>query len=255
MRRTVFIFALVLSMLLVGCDTAGPEPDADPEPHFEFTLGAPVNAAVEGEAALDDGTSFDEQSVFVLPSTPFGKTLTAIQLFGEDGGMAHDLSFVYLADAAITEGTYEIGFPDPCAGQEPPECTPRFFMPDSLLLVHYARMTSDSLYTYPIDAGTLTIERVTDEVVEGAFSLDAVAAISVSQADLAAFQDSLRAYMDNRLPGEDFNREDLPQPPPTDVRPIMPPMTIEGTFTAMPGTFSDRVPRSRWMMGFGAMTP
>ncbi len=249
MRRYVVSFLLVLTVLIAGCDSTGPEHDADPEPHFELTLGAPVNAAVEGEAALGDGTSFDEQNVFVLPATPFGKTITAIQLFGEDGRVAHNLSFLYLADEPIAEDTYEIGFPDPCEG-EGPECMPRPFQPDSLLMAHYARLTDDSLHTYMLDAGTLTIERATDEVVEGAFTLEASVAISVTQADLEAFQDALR-----NNPPEEGNWEDLPEPPPTEIGFLEPPLTIEGSFTATPGAFSDRVPQSSWMMSLGAKTP
>lgn len=255
MRRYALLFVVTLAVFVAACDSAGPEPDADPDPHFALTLGAPVDAAIEGEAALGDGTSFDDQNVFVLPSMPFGKTITAIQLFGEDGSVAHDLSFVYLADAAIAEGTYEIGIPDPCEGEEPPACRPSIFQPDSALVAHYARLDDDSLHTYPIDAGTLTIERATDEVVEGTFSLEAVAELSVSRAEFEAFQDSLQNYMRDRTPGAPLAPEDLPEPPPYDVQPLQPPMPIEGTFTAAPGAFSDRVPESSWMMSFGAVTP
>lgn len=251
MKRILLLCTLTVGLLIGGCDGAGPEHDTDPEPQFDLALGAPLNTSIEGTAAMGSGSSFEEQSLFTLPLPQFGKTITAIQLFGEDdASIAHDLSFLYISDAAIAEGTYEIGLLNACEGDSS-DCLPQTFPPDEMLTANYARLTADSLHTYMLDnEGTLTIDRATETVAEGSFTLEAALEVSVSRADLEAFHDSLRAHMPSNGAMENF-----PEPPPRDLQMLEPPLTIEGSFTATPGSFSDQVPGSSWMIRFGTVSP
>jgi len=243
MNRTPFLSLLVLCVLLIACDSTGPEPT--PEPRFELTAGAPVNASVEGKATVGNNLSFGEQSVFVLPIERLGKTVTIVQLSGTyEDSVTHDLSFLRLADGPLEPGTYEVGLEAPRCDSP---CGPGFF-PDELFTASYGRQTPDSLHFYPLKEGTVTVETATDEVVEGTFSLDAVMEASVSRADMQAFRDSLRE-------GPPRDSTDFPRPPEPVLTPLEPPMMIEGSFTATPGTLSDQVTRPQWSVGGGILAP
>jgi len=242
MRRSLCFGVFALALLLAACDSTGPE--STPEPHFDLTAGAPVSASLEGKATLGSNLSFNEQSVFVLPIRPFGKTLTLIQLSGEyEESVTHDLSFMHLADGPLEPNTYEVGLDARCDSP----CGPGFF-PEELFTASYGRQTADSLHFYPLESGTVTVETATDEVVEGTFSLDAAVEASVSRADMEAFRDSLHN-------GPPSDTTDLPRPPQPTVMPLEPPMTIDGSFTATPGTLSDQVMRPGWSMGGGILVP
>ena len=243
MRWTISATALLVVILLGACDGTGPEPT--PEPRFELTAGAPVNAAVEGNATLGNDLSFGEQSVFVLPIQRLGKTVTIVQLAGTvEDSVTHDLSFLRLADGPLEPGTYEVGLKAPRCDSP---CGPGFF-PEELFTASYGRQTADSLHFYPLKEGTVTVETATDEVVEGTFSLDAAMEASVSRADMQAFRDSLRG-------GLPRDSTDFPRPPEPTVTPLEPPMTIEGSFTATPGTLSDQVTRPQWSVSGNVLTP
>ena len=242
MRWTVRPMVFLLVGLLTACDGTGPE--STPEPRFELSAGAPVNASVEGKATLGTDLSFGEQSVFVLPIQPLGKTVTVLQLAGTyEDTVTHDLSFMRLADGPLDPGTYEMG---PDARRDGP-CEPGFF-PGGLFTASYGRQTADSLHFYPLKEGTVTVETATDEVVEGTFSLDADVGASVSRADMQAFRDSLRG-------APSYNDIDLPRPPEPSVTALEPPMTIEGNFTATPGRLADEMTRLRWSVGGGLLSP
>lgn len=226
------LYTLLLGTVLVGitaCDSGGPE--TTPASEFDLTVGAPVDASLKGRAALANDLSFDEQGVFTVPVGPFGKTVTIIQLSGEnESGVVHDLSFMRLAEDRIEEGTYELG--RPCGDG----CELGDFPPEELFTASYGRRTADSLHSYPIESGTVTVESVTDESVRGTFTLTTAVEASVAQADLQAFIDSLRAR-----PPRDTTA--IPGPPPTDLQFLEPPTTIEGRFTATAGEqLSERVP-------------
>ncbi len=242
MRRSLGVCVLALALFLTACDSTGPE--STPEPRFELTAGAPVNASVEGKATLGNNLSFGEQSVFVLPTPRLGKTATIVQLAGTyEDSVTHDLSFLRLADGPLEPGTYEAGFDARCDSP----CGPGFF-PDELFTASYGRQTADSLHFYPLKEGTVTVETATDEVVEGTFSLDAAMEASVSRADMQAFRDSLRG-------GPPRDSTDFPRPPEPTVTALEPPMTIEGGFTARPGTLSDAVTRPQWSVGGAIVAP
>jgi len=242
MRWTISAMALLVAILLGACDGTGPEPT--PEPRFELTAGAPVNASVEGKATLGSNLSFGEQSVFVLPIRRLGKTVTIVQLAGTvEDSVTHDLSFLRLAGGPLEPGTYEVG---PDARCDSP-CGPGFF-PDELFTASYGRQTADSLHFYPLKEGTVTVETATDEVVEGTFSLDAAVEASVSRADMQAFRDSLR----ENPPRDSTN---LPRPPEPSITALEPPMTIEGSFAATPGTLSAEMTRPQWSVSGTVLAP
>lgn len=221
--------------LLSGCDSGGPEPSM--EPGFDMTVGSPVNAELKGAAALGSDLSLSGQSVFTLPVGPSGKTATIVQLSEEsDQGVVHDLSFMRFGEEPITEGTYEIG---PACGDG---CGPGGFFPDELFLADYGRATADSLHSYPVESGTVTVDAVTDDGLRGTFTLTSALEVSVSRAEMTAFIDSLRSGLP-RDPSE------FPTPPPTDLQPLNPAMTIEGSFTATSTQeLSEQVPH---LGGFG----
>lgn len=242
MNRTLFLFLLAFCVLLTACDSAGPE--STPEPHFELTVGAPVNASVGGKATLGNNLSFADQNVFVLPFQRLGKTVTIVQLSGEyEEGVTHDLSFMRLADGPLEPGTYEVGMNTSCDSP----CGPGFF-PEELFTASYGRQTPDSLHFYSLETGSVNIETATEDVVEGTFSLDAAFEASVFWADMQAFRDSLRQ-------GPPSDTTDLPRPPQPELQPLEPPMTIEGSFTATPGALSNQVTRPQWSMGGGMFSP
>ena len=216
-----------------------------PEPHFELTTTAPVNASVQGTATLGSNLSFGEQNVFVLPIQRLGKTVTIVQLAGTvEDSVTHDLSFLRLADGPLEPGTYEVGLDAPRCDSP---CGPSF-VPDELFTASYGRQTADSLHFYPLKEGTVAVETATDEVVEGTFSLDAAMEASVSRADMQAFRDSLRE-------GPPSDSTDVPRPPEPTVTPLEPPMVIEGSFTATPGTLSNQVTRPQWSVSGDILAP
>ncbi len=242
MRRSLCFGVFALALLLAACDGTGPESTL--ESHFELTASAPVSASLEGKATLGSNLSFSEQSVFVLPIRPFGKTLTLIQLSGKyEESVTHDLSFMHLADGPLEPGTFEVGINAQCDSP----CGPGFF-PDELFTASYGRQTADSLHFYPLESGTVMVETANDEVVEGTFTLDAAFEASVSRADMEAFRDSLHN-------GPPSDTTDLPHPPQPTLEPLAPSMTIEGTFTATPGTLSNEVVRPQWSISTPIFTP
>jgi hypothetical protein len=230
LKPTRILLALSLGlalMLLPSCDSAGPS--ATPSPRFSMDVGAPVQAALDGEATLGTDLTFGEQSVFTLPVGPMGQTATIIQLAAEkDNGVTHDLSFVRLADDGLEPGQYSLGVT--CEG----DCGPQFFPPEEIFTADYGRQTTDSLHTYPIKEGTVTIETATDDEVSGTFKLTSTREVSIARADLEAFLDSLRTNPPTE-PGE------RPTLPPRNIQSFETPMTIEGQFTATPGDLLETV--------------
>lgn len=242
MRRSLLLLTTVLALLVTGCDSGGPATD-QPAPRFTMTLGAPFDASVEGDAAFADGASFEEQTLFTFPIPQLNQTLTAVQLFGEEtGGVVHDLSFLYIADGAITPGAYEINnVISPCANEPAADCSPESLFAGEIFTAHYARQTADTLFSYTLDQGTVTVEEASDNVVRGTFDLRAPVALSIAKADLRAYLDAVRTP-------SLFGPDDWPEPPPIRTRSLDEPLTITGSFTATPGAFSDRVNHFNWMM-------
>ena len=243
MYRFILTLLLGLTVFVVGCDSAGPE-NADPTPRFTMTLGAPISASIDGQASFTDGSSFEEQILRTVPLPSLDLALTAVQLFGEDAdGIAHDVSFVYIADDVLTTGTYDVNsFLTPCADASA-DCTPGLLFTGSLFTAQYARQTADSLFTYGLDAGSVTVDEASEEAVRGTFDLSATVEVAVARADLRAYVDSLR-NTPSRLEPSYF-----PTPPPSDVRVLPEPLTLTGTFTATPGEVTDWADRFGWMMG------
>jgi len=235
---------LLLCLLIAGCDGAGPDEDA-PAPRFVMTLSAPVSTSINGKATLGNGASFDEQNLLIYALPSFGTTLTAIQLVGRDlQAIDHDLSLLYVADAPITTGTYEVGVQGACEDESPVACTAAPYFAGSLLVATYSRQAADSIHTYPLDSGTLTVERVTKHLVEGAFTFASPFEISASRADMVAFADSLDGFVSDRDAPRDF-----PALPPRHVQTLDAALTIEGRFTATPGLLSSRMHSANWLMG------
>jgi len=225
--------------MLAGCDGSGPE--AEPESQFEATFGAPVDTTLRGSAALGDEASFGQGSLFTFTSPEFGHAVTAIQLFGTDGaGTPHDLSFVYLDDERLDTGTYELTRPfEVGSGADSRFEDPFTF--DSLLTASYARRTTDSLFTYTFEEGTVTVEAATEDVVEGRFGLEATTEVAVHRDSLRAFIDSMRVH-DRSRPSK------VPGLPPMSFNALDPPMTVDGDFTATPAAFADSLSHIDWLM-------
>lgn len=180
----------------------------------------------------------------MLPFERFGKTATIVQLSGTyRDSVTHDLSFLRLADGPLEPGTYEVGLDAHCDSP----CGPGF-LSGELFTASYGRQAPDSLHFYTLKEGTVTVETVTDQVVEGTFSLDAAAEASVSRADIQAFRDSLPE-------GPPSDTTELPRPPQPQIEPLVPPMTIEGSFTATPGTLSTEFTRPQWSISGGIVAP
>ncbi len=228
----------LLVFALTGCDSGGT--NAPPEPQFEATWGPPVNTSLSGKAALGDANSFQNSALLSFTVPELEKTITAVQLFGTDeNGTSHDLSFTYIADERLTEGTYTL---ENSEFQSPFDSTQTRsthsgvpFGPDSLFTASYGRRTVDSLFTYNLQ-GSVTIENVGEQVVEGRFDLEAPLEISIHRDSLKAHIDSLREPSSGPI-----------SPPPFTFRPLDEPMSIEGTFTATPRQFADDVPHVRWL--------
>ena len=236
MRRRAF-FLIACCLLFVGCDSSGPE--AEPESQFEATFGTPVNATLKGSAALGDGASFDQGSLFTFTDPLSDQTITAIQLFGKDDeGTPHDLSFVYVDDERLGTGTYELNRPFGSGGGDRFDDT---LTPDSLFTASYARRTSDSLFTYTFEKGSVTVGTATEDVVKGRFDLTATEEMAVHRDSLRAFVDSLRAQ-DRTEPIR------IPNPPPVSVHELEPPMTVTGDFTATPDAFDEGVSHVDWLV-------
>lgn len=231
--RRLLVASLMLGTILVGCDTT--EPQEEPEPHFDMTLGPPVEATVEGAAALGDGTSFEQGNLFTFSLPRFGHTITAVQLFGENGAVSHDLSFLYVAEEGLAPGTYEVNMPFDCRPAEDAGCSQHPSEIDSLFVASYGRQTSDSLFSYGQLEGTVTIETAQEDLVSGEFDLSATQEVAVAHDDLKAFIDSLRSG------------DSEPGRPPFEARELGVPLSIEGTFEAAPGDFSDSVSHLNWV--------
>jgi hypothetical protein len=237
--------AVVLGGLVIafmGCDSGGT--NAPPEPQFEATLGPPVNTSLRGKAALGDASSFQNGALFAFTVPELNRTITAVQLFGTDGGgTPHDLSFTYIADESLGEGTYTLEAPRrvfPSDSTRGPAPGAKFFRPDSIFTASYGRRTTDSLFTYSVE-GSVTIENVDDQVVEGRFDLEAPLEIGLHRDSLKAHIESLREPSNGPI-----------GPPPFRIQPLDEPMSIEGTFTATPREFAHEVTHVGWLAPGGA---
>ncbi|MES3630784.1 MAG: hypothetical protein PPP56_11530 [Longimonas sp.] len=239
----VLVFALALT---TGCDTVDSAEDL-PDPYADIQVSAPLSATIDGQATLGGSESFGEQGAMVFPFEDLGITLTAIQLFGEDGeGIAHNLSFVYIGEDRLSEGTYDIDFDLPC--QDLTDCQRSGLFFGERLMTNYVRAASDSLHTYVLQNGMLTVEHATDDAIEGTFAFEAAVEVSTSRADLEAFYDSLRTTW----PTGGNRYEDMPEFPPQHRTPLTPPATVEGSFAATPGEFPNTMGSSfGWIMRGG----
>lgn len=238
MRRLAFLL-VACCFLLAGCDSSGPE--AEPEAAFEAEFGAPVDTKLKGTAALGDGSSFEQGGLFTFTDPQFGWTITAIQLFGtDDEGVPHDLSFMYVDDERLGTGTYELNRPfEGGAGDEDRFDDP--FPLDSLFTASYARRTTDSLFTYTFEGGSVTVETATESVVKGRFDLKAATEMAVHRDSLRAFIDSMRTRDRGEVGG-------FPEPPPVSFEDLESPMTVSGDFTATPDAFDDGVSHVDWLV-------
>jgi hypothetical protein len=238
MRRLAFLL-VACCLGLAGCDSSGPE--AKPESQFEAEFGAPVNTKLKGTAALGDGSSFEQGGLFTFTDPRIDRTITAVQLFGTDGGgTPHDLSFVYVADERLGPGTYELNRPLAGGGgdeerfEDPPTL-------DSLFTASYARRTADSLFTYTFEGGTVTVETATEDAVKGRFDLRAAT-------EMAVHRDSLRAFIDSVRTSDRGRPANFPEPPPVSFETLSPPMTVSGSFTATPDAFDEGVSHVDWLV-------
>jgi predicted amino acid-binding ACT domain protein len=215
-----------------------------------MTLGAPVSASIDGQASFTDGSSFEEQILRTVPLPSLDLTLTAVQLFGEDAdGIVHDVSFVYIAGDGLTTGTYDVNsLLSPCTDAVA-DCSPGLLFTGSLFTAQYARQTPDSLFTYGLDVGSVTVDEVSEEAVRGTFDLSATVEVAVARTDLRAYIDSLRDAPSRLEPSY------FPTPPPSDSRVLREPLTVTGTFTATPGEVTEWADRFGWMMGGASLEP
>lgn len=60
-------YLIVFALLIAGCDAAGPDETEIPEPVFEATFSGPVDAQIQGRAALAGPGDFEEQTFFTFP--------------------------------------------------------------------------------------------------------------------------------------------------------------------------------------------
>lgn len=237
--RRLAVLLIACCLVLAGCDSSGPE--AEPESQFEATLGAPVSTSLNGKAALGDGSSFEQGTLFTVTEPRFDHTITAIQLFGTDeAGTPHDLSFMYVDDEQLGTGTYPLNRPfEHGTGDDDRFDDPRTL--DSLFTASYARRTADSLFTYTFEEGTVTVETATESVVEGQFDLDA-------SVEMAVHRDSLQAFIESMPEPGAGDVSEIPEPPPVSFNDLDPPMTVTGDFTATPETFDDGVSHVDWLV-------
>lgn len=240
-----YLVLLTFILILSGCDSVDSAEDL-PDPYADIQVSDPISASIDGQAALGGSGSFDEQGAMVFPFDDLGFTLTAIQLFGEDDGIAHNLSFVYIGEDGLSEGTYDIGLDLPC--QDLTDCRQSGLFFSERLMTNYVRAASDSLHNYVLQNGTLTVARARDEVIEGTFAFEAAIEVSTSRNDLESFYDSLRT----NPPTGERRYEDMPEFPPQHREPLTPPATIEGSFAATPGEFPNTMGSSfGWIMQGG----
>lgn len=232
------IILLMAALAITGCDSVESGEEM-PDPYAEMEIGAPLNTTIAGNAALGGNDAFSDEAAFFLPIGDSGYTLTAVQLFGEDDtGASHSLSFTYIGEEPLGEGSYDLGFDLPC--EDPSDCRrPDLFFGDRLT-TSYTRTTEDSLYSYAPTGGTLTVEQASEEGVVGSFTVESTTQISIATADIEAFIDSLA-----NNPPTDGRPSEMPEPPPATITPLETPLTIEGDFAATPGAFPDR-PGSRY---------
>jgi len=245
-RVTLFCF-LALSLLLSGCDGSGSDPS--PDPTFEARVGSPVHTSLTGEAALGNEASFKNGRLFTFTVPQLDKTVTAIQLAGTgDDDRPHSLSFTYIADERITEGSYELVSPEQSFGKGADgsggidRSDGSTFGLDTLFTASYGRRTADSVFAYALD-GTVTIESVDEDPAEGQFDLEALRVIGIHR-------DSLRSFIADR---RDRTEPVRLTPPPLAIRALDPPMPVRGRFTAVPQAFDERVPHFDWILPQGLM--
>ncbi|WP_157621306.1 hypothetical protein [Salisaeta longa] len=243
MRRLLVLG--VFCLLVVGCDASEQPPDAS----FTLSLSAPVHQTVQGKAAMNDGAAFNDQFFFPIGSG-FGSS-TVIQLYGTPSGASgsqHALTFMLRGFDELRPGTYEVntlgglggGYPEVVGFRAPAPAL--FDSLGALTWADYSRMTADSVVSYPLPQGTLTIERADDAVIRGRFSLSASRRLAIAREALEAYVDSLRAYD----PGTMTN---LPMPPTFHGRPLAAPLRMEGRFTARSLPLSDAVPPTGLLTG------
>lgn len=250
MKNRTLLSALTLTvacaLLFAGCDGSGPE--TPPTPSFEATLSGAMNGQLEGTAAL--GADFGPGTFFTFqlpPTFPLsGRTITAIQLRDTEEAVTHGISLIYVGEDRPAPGTYDVGSDllDPSIFEEcrdaenPPACVrdalgPSFF-------ASYTRRTADSVYRYPIGStvmfsegqptpitsGEITIETVSEDLIEGSFHLEASSVMIVALEELEEFREAMRGW--------NGDPEDLPPLPDFNHRPLTPPLVIDGAFTAAP---------------------
>lgn len=221
------------ALAMTGCDSVESGEEM-PDPYAEMEIGAPLNTAIEGNAALGGNDAFSDEAAFFLPIGDTGYTLTAVQLFGEDDtGASHSLSFTHIGEEPLGEGSYDLGFDLPC--EDPSDCRQPGFFFDDRLTTSYTRTTADSIHSYTPTDGTLTVEQASEDGVVGTFTVESETEISVAIADIEAFVDSL-----GNNPPTSGRPSEMPEPPPATITPLETPLTVEGDFAATPGEFPDR---------------
>lgn len=236
---------LVATLVFAGCDSVDSNDTEPLDARADIALGAPFNTTIAGDASLGNGASFSEETAYFFPLGGSGFTLTAIQLFGNDASAAHTLSFTYIGEEALGEGTYDVGFD--VLGDPPSGFGRSGLFLGNRLSSSYIRATADSLHSYLSTRGTLTVDDASEAGLAGSFSVEATARVSVAVADLEAFADDLR-----RNPPTDRGPRSLPEPPPSTFTVLETPLIIAGDFSAPPSTFADRLDnRFGWMVQGG----
>lgn len=224
MRRSFFALIL-LALVATGCDSADPATEP-PEPSFEATLSAPVNATLRGPAVVGDA-DFSTQNFFVWPLPNSDQSITSIQLI-DDSGAGETLDFISLTRLSADQpaaDSYAAGSFLGCMQMATFGCFGGSSL-DGLFLTEYMRVAGDSLTIYPIQSGSVTIEESSDDVIRGTFELSTRLTLRLG----GMVADTSVTWGDD--PWRSFPTLDT----------LATPLTIDGQFTATRGELTDPLP-------------
>ena len=217
--KRVFFSLIVCSLVVLGCDSANPEP-GPPPPSFRARLSAPVDATLRGSAVIGEA-DFSVQNAFVWPLPNAEESITSIQLIDDDPA-SDRLDFIGLSQIGPdgpSPGAFRAGSFLTCLQGDPSGCL--FTNLDRLFLAEYVRVTADSLAIYPMQSGEVVVDAVTDDAIRGTFSLSTSLAFRIGT-----------AAIDTSVTWDDDFQEYGPSIP---FDTLATPLTIEGQFTATRG--------------------
>ena len=231
MPRYLSTLILGLALLFVGCDVV--DSDDPPEPAFSVNLGGPVETTLDGEAAMtheDDLGAFDDELFDALPIDldELDLEATVIQLPVTEGGTSHLVGIVYLGDGLPEEGPQDVDsspFDLFDLFSSAPNGAFQFPLPDEILIASYSRAdaTNDELLLYPVE-GNVTFDQVSEDAISGSLELSADRELTFALSEVLDFADDAGDL--DEFP--DPEREELDDP-----------LTLEGSFTALPEDIDD----------------